>query len=90
MKLLEQEFTHPTQASLVRLRIFQQPEGFLVTEDSQGAATVVRTLGLFDAREEAEASVRSRAAQLAAQGWVVIEPGGAASHPPDPPLASRE
>ena len=69
MKLLQEEFTHPTQASPVRLRVFQQPEGFLVTEENRGTTTVVRTLGLFDSREEAEASVRSRAAQLAAQGY---------------------
>jgi hypothetical protein len=69
MQLLHEEFTHPTQASLVRLRVYQQPEGFLVTEENQGAATVVRTLGLFAARDEAEATVRRRAAQLASQGY---------------------
>jgi hypothetical protein len=79
MQLLQEEFRHPTQASLVRLRVFQQPGGFLVTEENQGAATVVRTLGLFDVREQAEARVRDRAAQLATQRF---ELGGAASHPP--------
>ena len=69
MKLLQEEFTHPTQASLVRLRIFPQPEGYLVTEEHQGAATVVRTLGLFDTREDSEASVRTRAAELATQRY---------------------
>ena len=69
MQLLHEEFRHPTQASLVRLRIFQQPEGFLVTEENEGAATVVRTLGLFDTREDSEASVRTRAAELATQRY---------------------
>jgi hypothetical protein len=76
MQLRQEEFRHPTQASLVRLRVFQQPAGFLVTEENQGAATVVRTLGLFDGREEAEASARSRAAQLAAQGYTPLASRG--------------
>jgi hypothetical protein len=67
MKLFEETFQHPTQASRVRLRIFQPPEGFLATEEWQGATTVYRTLGLFDARPAAEAAVSARAAQLVAQ-----------------------
>jgi hypothetical protein len=74
MKLLQEEFAHPTQASLVRLRVFQQPDGFLVTEEHQGASTVFRTLGVFDTREAAEASLRSRAGQLAAQRYNRVAP----------------
>ena len=69
MKLLEEEFAHPTQVSRVRLRIFQLPEGFLATEERQGVTTVFSTLGLFDRREAAEACVRARAAQLEAQRY---------------------
>jgi hypothetical protein len=67
MKLFEETFQHPTQASRVRLRLFQQPEGFLATEEWQGATTVYRTLGLFDSRPEAEAAVAARSAQLVSQ-----------------------
>ncbi len=74
MKLLQEEFEHPTQVSRVRLRIFQLPEGFLVTEERQGSTTVFSTLGLFDRREAAEARVRDRAAQLAAQRYRKVQP----------------
>jgi hypothetical protein len=76
MKLLQEEFEHPTQVSRARLRIFQLPEGFLVTEERQGATTVFSTLGLFDHREAAEARVRDRAAQLAAQRYRKVQPEG--------------
>ena len=69
MKLLEEEFAHPTQVSRVRLRIFQLPEGFLVTEERQGVTTVFSTLGLFDRREAAEACLRARSEQLQAQRY---------------------
>jgi hypothetical protein len=74
MKLLEEEFAHPTQVSRARLRIFQLPEGFLVTEERQGVTTVFSTLGLFDRREAAEACVRARAAQLEAQRYRKLQP----------------
>ncbi|HSB61963.1 MAG TPA: hypothetical protein VLI67_09600 [Vicinamibacteria bacterium] len=74
MKLLQEEFEHPTQASLVRLRVFPQGPGFLATEERQGASTVYRTLGLFDTREAAEARVRARAGQLQAQRYRKAQP----------------
>ena len=69
MKLLEEEFKHPTEASLVRLRVFQQPGGFLATEEHRGAATVYRTLGLFDTQKAAEDRVRERVTQLGTQRY---------------------
>jgi hypothetical protein len=73
MKLLEQTLEHPTQASRVRLNVFELPEGgFLVTEDRIGSATVVATLGLFDARDPALARARGRAAELEAQRYRAI------------------
>jgi hypothetical protein len=74
MKLLEEEFKHPTEASLVRLRVFQQPGGFLATEEHRGAATVYRTLGLFDTRQAAEDCVRARMAQLGTQRYQKVQP----------------
>ncbi len=74
MKLLEEEFEHPTQVSRVRLRAFQLPEGFLVTEERQGASTVFSTLGLFDRREAAEECVRGRAGQLLGQRYRKLAP----------------
>jgi hypothetical protein len=78
-----QEFEHPTQASRVRLSVFeQQPPavesvagllprepGYLVTEDRVGAGKVVATLGFFRARDEALARLRARARQLEAQRY---------------------
>jgi hypothetical protein len=73
MKAFEQTLEHPTQASRVRLNVFALPEGgFLVTEDRIGAATVVATLGLFDARDAALERARSRAAELEAQRYRAI------------------
>ena len=53
MSVTTREFAHPHQASRVRLRVYE-PEtgGYLVTEERLGAWKVVRTLGLFDKRED--------------------------------------
>jgi hypothetical protein len=68
--LYAREFTHPTQASRVRLRVYQ-PEtgGFLVTEERTGTTTVVATLGLFDSQEAARARVLERARGLEQQRY---------------------
>jgi hypothetical protein len=77
------EFEHPTQASRVRLSVYEQrpPEvetvagllprepGYLVTEDRVGAGKVVSTLGFFRARDEALACLRARARQLELQRY---------------------
>ena len=75
----EQVFRHPTQASEVRLSIFERaadtspveglPDeaGFLVTETWRGTSKVVKTLGFFASRAEADACVRRRADSLGRQ-----------------------
>ena len=78
----DEELVHPTQASRVRLRIFQQlpgghdvaglgphQAGFLVTEERIGARTVFATLGYDASREEALARVRARADELLGQSY---------------------
>jgi len=73
MEIYAEEFAHPTQASRVRLRVFQQPEGgFLVTEEWVGTATVVKTLGLFDARQPALEKAAARASELARQRFAPV------------------
>ena len=74
MMLMQEEFEHPTQVSRARLRIFQLPEGFLVTEERQGVTTVFSTLGLFDGRAAAEACLRERAEALRAQRYRKLPP----------------
>jgi hypothetical protein len=75
LRIYAQSLAHHTQASLVRLNVFELPEGgFLVTEDRIGSATVVATLGLFDARDAALARARSRAAELEAQRYRALPP----------------
>jgi hypothetical protein len=69
MRILQESFEHPTQASRVRLTVFEQPEGYLVTEERIGTVTVVATLGLFDEREAALARVRTRVGDLQAQRY---------------------
>jgi hypothetical protein len=79
MILAEQVFRHPTQASEVRLTVFERPAdtspveglpdeaGFLVTEAWRGTSRVVKTLGFFASRAEADACLRRRADALARQ-----------------------
>ena len=79
MLLEEQVFQHPTQASEVRLTMFQRPAdtspveglpdeaGFLVTETWRGTSTVVKTIGFFATRAEADACLRRRADALTRQ-----------------------
>ena len=75
MRLLHEEYQHPTQASRVGLSVFEQPGGgFLVTEERRGTSTVVKTLGLFDAREAAWDRVRGRESELQAQRYARVAP----------------
>ena len=83
MKVLQEEFEHPTQASRVRLNVFEQPAGpnppgidtptesggFLVTEERIGTVTVVSTLGFFDSPEAAMERLKERARQLRLQQY---------------------
>jgi hypothetical protein len=73
MRLLHQEYQHPTQVSRVGLSVFEQPEGgFLVTEERQGTTTVVKTLGLFDAREAALERAQRRESELQGQRYTRV------------------
>jgi hypothetical protein len=77
----EQILVHPTQASRVRLRVFEKPpepvvngmgpdqKGFLVTEERIGSRTVFSTLGFLPTREEALARLRARAEELERQHY---------------------
>jgi len=70
MRILHEQYAHPTQASIVALSVFESRDGgFLVTEERRGTATVYRTLGVFDTREGASARVRERARELEAQRY---------------------
>ncbi|HXB57736.1 MAG TPA: hypothetical protein VN461_23445 [Vicinamibacteria bacterium] len=73
MRLLHEEYEHPTQVGRVGLSVFEQPgEGFLVTEERGGTTTVVKTLGLFERREQARERVRAREAELQAQRYAKV------------------
>ncbi len=63
---------HPTQASRVRLRLYE-PEtgGYLVTEERLGSWKVVSTLGLYDRREAALARLEARAGELLGQRYAL-------------------
>jgi hypothetical protein len=81
MQIHKEELQHPTQASRVRLNVFEVPPSphvygmealtvkghYLVTEDRIGTTTVVATLGTFAGRDEALARVRGRVDELKAQ-----------------------
>jgi hypothetical protein len=83
MKIASEEYEHPTQASRVRLNVFEQPPGpnppgidmpsesggFLVTEERIGTVTVVSTLGFYDSREAAMDRLKERARQLELQQY---------------------
>ncbi len=83
MRVHQAEFDHPTQATRVRLNVYEYrpgdgppvaglgPDrpGFLVTEDRIGAVTVVATLGFFATREEALAAALARGRDLEDQRY---------------------
>ena len=62
-------FRHPTQTTLVRVCVYDEPSGWLVTEERVGSATVVATLGFCRARAEAEALADGRVDELLAQRY---------------------
>ena len=86
MIIEEQVFRHPTQASEVRLNVFQRgadtspveglPDeaGFLVTETWRGTSKVVKTLGFFAARADAFACLGRRADALTRQLFRPVVP----------------
>lgn len=88
MPVLEERYEHPTQASRVRLAVFERPPGpnppgidtpsegggYLVTEERIGTVTVVATLGFYDAREAAVARLRERARDLERQLYRAVPP----------------
>jgi hypothetical protein len=81
MLLFQEVYEHPSQASLVRLNVYEyRPEspvaglgptepGYMVTEDRVGTVTVVSTLGFFPTQEKAFEAVRARARELQAQRY---------------------
>ena len=74
MKLLQEQLQHPNQGSRIYLRLFRQPEGFLLTEEWEGSTTVYKTLGLFDTEAVAESRVRSRIHELESQRFRRVLP----------------
>jgi hypothetical protein len=84
MQIHKEELQHPTQASLVRLNVYElsalpaavhgmdallRHGRYLVTEDRIGTTKVVATIGSFPTREEALERARRRAAELEAQKY---------------------
>jgi hypothetical protein len=79
MSVEEMVFRHPTQGSEVRLTVFERgadtspveglPDeaGFLVTETWRGASKVVKTIGFFAGRADADACLKRRADALTRQ-----------------------
>ena len=86
MLVFQEVYAHPSQASQVRLKVYEyEPEtqvagmgpaehGFMVTEDRVGTVTVVSTLGFFPAQDQALARLRSRANELQAQRYRSLIP----------------
>ena len=83
MQIHKEELQHPTQASVVRLNVYElkatpavhgmdallRQGAYLVTEDRIGTTKVVATIGSFRTREEAVERARRRAAELEAQKY---------------------
>jgi hypothetical protein len=82
MTVHEETLVHPTQASRVRLSVFEQQPGpsvvaglgpdrpgFLVTEERIGARTVFSTLGFLPTREAALARLGERRSELSRQHY---------------------
>lgn len=99
MRILHQEYEHPTQASRVRLNLYRYAppaeervagmlpgqEGCHITEDRVGSVTVVAGLGFFAQEADARERFARRAEELARQGW---RPAATPAPPPSiPPVA---
>jgi hypothetical protein len=84
MRIHTEELQHPTQASVVRLNVYElkappapvhgmeallRHGSYLVTEDRIGTTKVVATVGRFATREQALERARQRAAELEAQKY---------------------
>ncbi|HVR69510.1 MAG TPA: hypothetical protein VMT87_01585 [Vicinamibacteria bacterium] len=81
MLVFQEVYEHPSQASRVRLNVYEYTPaspvaglgptepGYLVTEDRAGTVKVVSTLGFFPTREPAFETVRARARELQAQRY---------------------
>ena len=67
MRIFQEVLEHPVQASRVRLNVFEDTDGYLVTEARIGTVTVVATLGLFGTRDQALARAQKRIHELEAQ-----------------------
>jgi hypothetical protein len=81
MLLLQETFQHPTQASRVRINVYEEPPmpnppgidtpttggGYLVTEERIGTTKVIATLGFFDRKEDALVKAQRRIEELKAQ-----------------------
>jgi hypothetical protein len=86
MLVFQETYEHPSQASRVRLNVYEyEPEsqvagmappepGFMVTEDRVGTVTVVSTLGFFPTQDQAFAAFRARANELQAQRYRSLIP----------------
>ena len=89
MQIHSEELQHPTQASLVRLNVYQMDVAptpvfgmdalmrhgrYLVTEERIGTTKVVATLGSFPSQDEALARAKRRAAELEAQRYRRLSP----------------
>jgi hypothetical protein len=74
MRILDEVYAKPSQASGVRLMVFERPGGALALEEWTGPSNVIKTLGLFESREAARARVEQRARELAGQGFARVAP----------------
>ena len=74
MRILDEAYSKPNQASGVRLMVFDQPGGALALEQWTGPSNVIKTLGFFDSREAARARVEHRASELVERGFARVAP----------------
>jgi hypothetical protein len=87
MRIHQETFEHPTQASRVVLNVYEQKvdkdvaaadddargvTGYLVTEDRLGSSRVVATLGFFATRDQAMARVAARSEDLRNQRYLPV------------------
>ena len=89
MQIHTEQLQHPTQASLVRLNVYEMdaspapvygmdalmhPGRYLVTEERVGTTKVVSTLGSFATKDEALGRARRRSTELEAQRYRRLSP----------------
>jgi hypothetical protein len=73
MKIQESTFAHPVRADQVRVTVYRDGAGFLVTEARNGTSIVFATLGAYDSQDAAIERAQKRINELLRQRYTKVD-----------------